>query len=459
MPRASGIAPPGESGLSHAAPARHVTSLRRACRTAVAAVSVLLAAVAIGSLTWDPANWRPLLAFHASCAALVLLAWPRPRADSYTVLALFLWAGFWLKFVAHGVFAYPFLEPIGAFDGSSESWRRVFVIAAAGISGAAFATGHMARAPARPPPRSTDEDAYVVPPAWYSARVRTVWIGLLAVLLAIYVANFHYAFFQTGVNTRLVLPLKLNVLLSWACYCGIPLAVALAGGWELGRRPGHFALMIISVAILGVVASASLASRATTVFLMLAYVAAFLSHMPVRRVQIVRQWTWRLPAIMAATLCLSLLVVSWFRLDTYVVAPPVPTAVQAGAGTSMERPGVGGAAGAGSTGVGLAMTRSHMFRQVMLLASDRWVGLEGVLAVAGSTDVSPGAPLFVAGLREPATNGVDSIYQRIAHSQYVYLPNFTYLTLPGAVAVLAYSGAPAVVFGGMFVLVTDRDAH
>src|ERR1700733_15142753 len=74
---------------------------------AVAAAALVLAIIG-WSIAHDLDNAGALLAFHLSFTALLALAWPRPRVDAYTFLAIFLWLGFWVKFVAHLFFLYPF---------------------------------------------------------------------------------------------------------------------------------------------------------------------------------------------------------------------------------------------------------------------------------------------------------------------------------------------------------------
>src|SRR5471030_1098451 len=74
-----------------------------------ALVAAVLVLVIIGwSIANDLGNAGTLLAFHLSFTALLALVWPRPRVDAYTFLAVFLWLGFWVKFVAHLFFLYPF---------------------------------------------------------------------------------------------------------------------------------------------------------------------------------------------------------------------------------------------------------------------------------------------------------------------------------------------------------------
>src|SRR5690606_1500906 len=92
------------------------------------AVWALLAGRTYFSLGADP--WL-LSLFHLSFLTMLLLVLPKPRVDAYSFLALFLFLGFWVKFVAHQWFDYPFIEPTGAFNGSADQWNTALVAASA----------------------------------------------------------------------------------------------------------------------------------------------------------------------------------------------------------------------------------------------------------------------------------------------------------------------------------------
>jgi hypothetical protein len=89
-----------------------------------------------------------------------------------------------------------------------------------------------------------------------------------------------------------------------------------------------------------------------------------------------------------------------------------------------------------------------MFRQLGALVIDRWVGLEGVLAIVSypSRDLS----LLVNAVTEDPRAGVESTYQKLAGTRYKRSDTFTFLTVPGVVALLALSGSLLCVFAGMF---------
>ena len=428
---------------------------------------LMLCVSAVGRTIWlYPGTVWVLVAFHFSFLALVTSAWPRPRTDAYFFLAGFLFLGFWAKFTIHLIFPYPFLEPIGAFDASADQWDLALSAATAAVFGVVlFRTVYLlsARRRLRYPLQETAEN--IAPPDWYLSHPGKVWGGTIALALILYTANYFFAFFQTGVNPLLVLPFGINAVLAWSSFCGAALAFALLAGWEMTRRPEYFAPLVWSVCLFGIVASVSLASRAISIFLFAAYATALGMHLPLVGKKLLASWRWRLPLIMMASLIIGLILVSSFRLNRYLVpdnniastkpkqqekilhpTAPLPSIPRNSAPvapvetlTPSTRP------------IGMSRsdaTPSEMFKQVMQLSVDRWIGLEGMLAVTGSSE--RGAVLLTAGLRESPLKGVDSIYQKISSSKYSFQPGFTYLTLPGAPAILFYSGSLILVLVGMF---------
>ena len=85
------------------------------------------------------------------------------------------------------------------------------------------------------------------------------------------------------------------------------------------RRPEHFAPLVWSVCLFGIVASVSLASRALSILLFAAYATALGMHFPLVGKKLLAAWRWWLPLIMVASLVIGLILVSSFRLNRYLV--------------------------------------------------------------------------------------------------------------------------------------------
>jgi hypothetical protein len=460
------------------------------------ALLLVWAVVAAGTYVGHPGSPWVLTAFHLAFAAMLALLPRRPRVDAYSFLAIFLFLGFWAKFVAHQWFRYPYIEPVGDFAQRPEQWDRALAAATAAAVGVAlFRVAQLGwlrhRAGKTVLPASMPN---MDVPAWYRHAPGWTWAGLTAAVLLFYLANYHYAFFVTGVNARVVLPFKLNAIFAWTAYCGIAMLVMLLADWEQQRRPDRLGPLVIALSALGVLMSASMSSRASALFVFGALAMACLAH---RRIAPSRWWRnggWKWLPVMAAAFAASLVAVSAIRLTLYKVVDPnapaaaaVPPAQVSNDARALPPPGVPAdpvaapqadaptvspvappsAPAESATAASpdeatptvtvapvvqqrLQMTPSNMLRQVMLLTIDRWIGMEGMLAMASSDRL--GTPLLREGLTEDPARGVNAVFQRIAHSVYVYQPDFTYLTLPGFAVVLYYGGSLLVVCLGMFVV-------
>lgn len=359
-----------------------------------------------------------LLLFHVSFFSMLGLACKKPVVDGVFFLSLFLFLGFWLKFMVHLLIDYDFVEPVGRFDGSAVSWDRVLsvgALAALGVAAFKLISMRLARLPIK------SENS--LRPAWYTNQAAVVWGGLAVVAVVIYSTNFFFSFFQIGIDQKIDLPFGLNSAISWLVYCGYILSFLMVWEWALREAPSKLWLLMCIVCTLGVTVSVSTVSRSTMIFIFLALCAFIIfdrssvvwANLKARR--------WLIFFILALSLVMSLFLVSWARLYLYELPVEAPQHETTSRGFLM-------------------------FKQVLKLGVDRWIGLEGVMVVTG---VERSHALFWDAIVENPTVGVDAYYQQVANSAYARLEGFTFLTIPGVTAILYYSGSFFLVFIGMFL--------
>ncbi|TWC34980.1 hypothetical protein FBY03_11125 [Pseudomonas sp. SJZ079] len=382
-----------------------------------------------------------LLCFQLVFLLMFVLAWVRPFVYSHFFLILFLFLGFCLKFNAHLFFDYPFVEPVGDFSGSPQEWDRALAGGAAAALGVVvFKFLQLIWYYFYPSVRSA---AGQLVPNWYLRFPGFMWVSLILFSVVLYVTNYFFAFYQTGVNSRLVLPFGLGAVFAWLCYCGSIIVFYLMLDWEYFRRKDRTWPLVWSLCLLGVLVSVSLLSRATVVLLFLSFSMVLIFHKKDLLLQLWGSWRWRILVLPVLSLFISLVLVSWFRMNTYhyessaVSAMPVPERSTA----SQIEP---------SPLEGTGMTPTLMFVEVMRLGVDRWIGLEGMLVFAASD--ARGLPVFKSILSESPGTGINSIFQQLSNSPYKLMKDFTYLTLPGASALLFSSGSLMITFGGMLLL-------
>ena len=92
-----------------------------------------------------------------------------------------------------------------------------------------------------------------------------------------------------------------------------------------------------------------------------------------------------------------------------------------------------------------------VFLKVLSLSVDRWVGLEGIMAVVSYPN--KGRALIIDAFVEKRTLGGVTKYQEIANSKYQWVDSnvWQFASLPGAVAFLYFSGSFWIILFGMIL--------
>jgi hypothetical protein len=470
-------------------------------RVSLYAIALFAALAAIVAAFRTEGSVPVAILFSAAFLALPVAAALKPHNYAFSVLALFMFLGFWAKWIALLVLRIPLLEPVGKFDRSVSQWDAALLAASAAAAGA-LAVRFIEIAWRR---RDVTRDAPASAlPYWYPRLRVAIWVSLFALLIAATVANYAGAFFQVGVNPLVILPAHLNAVLAWAIHVGIGLAFTIAAAWELHYRR-DLGSALAGPVVEALVTSVSTLSRAVFLLRMIPYALVIVDRratstnpIPVRRPVLITSAT-------AAAFALSIVAVSAARIVVYPpmvvidptqiaeakplppaavgpVRPPVPRPA------TDTRPAVNPSVPAGKPGgtPSPALTRSptlaprlktttaprtpqphervvhtigskrelslrvkHMRRQLSNMVIGRWIGLEGVMAVA-TADRGPSA--FNRVLKEDPNLGLRSSFQQVAGVGYNELDDFTFMTVPGFVAVAAWSGSvPLIALAGALV--------
>ena len=265
-------------------------------------------------------------------------------------------------------------------------------------------------------------------------------------MLALNWLNFQVAFYQAGVNPTLVLPLHLNVPLGWLINIGFAFWLAVLIQWEFRMAPENLAAALFAQIIEGVVSSASALSRSFYIMHTVPYFFALSNQWTSARAALSRRMLASLMVLWALCFAMSLGLASWLRMHIYFLAYE-PAVMMIPAQKQVPSTPIPGAATA--TGEITPLAKQGAINEIGRLFIQRWVGLEGVLAVSSYPDIGFG--LFYEALWTKPKTGNTSIYQVISKSRYESSERFSFATLPGIVAILFYSGSFAVVVAGMML--------
>lgn len=408
----------------------------------IVAILLLLSLLALPAY---PGGIVSFVLFDLSFVAMLVLALPKPRSHVYLFFAGMLFLGFWAKLMLHMASGDNFIEPVGHFYGGAEDWDLALVVASVAAIGVSTARIIQLSLAARSGIKPISFSARI--PTWYTNRRKAVWIASLLAMLALHLLNFQVAFYQTGVNPRLILPYHLNAPLGWLISIGFALWLAVLVHWEFQSSPRSLASLLIGPVVESFVSSTSALSRSFYVLHSFAYFFAVGTQWA--KAHVAFSCRKLVTLVVLWTLCfgISLALVQFLRIHVYHLGYQPEFISVPGAGNLFV---VTTPTATPTPGAVMSNQIRPMVGQLSKLFVDRWIGIESVLAVSSSAQV--GFPLLAEALREDPKKGSAGMYQIISNSGAVISDRFTFGSLPGVVGVLFYSGSFAIVLCGMMLV-------
>jgi hypothetical protein len=385
------------------------------------------ASLFITGLRAYPGSSLYYIVFSVIYLALVCSAFYRQLTYGYLFLAVFLWLGLWLKPTMHQIFTYPYGEPIGKFDHTPEAWDEVLILATIGAAGVLLARVVYGRMVSRSTLSMTDG---ATSPPWYPSAKKFLWVAMIAAVAGIGILNMSLGIQQTGLVPRTILIWPMNAVISWILLAGAPMAVATLVWWQLAAQNRSLPYAYIVLAEAGLF-TVSTMSRAIYVFHSVPTVFAIFVNRALAKDISLRRAILFLVALVAVML-IAMVLVSVLRQYFYAITPiasiTLPSATSLGP---------------------------------LQFVIDRWVGLEGLMAVSAHDE--KGMELFIDAMTEDSEIGVSMLYQQISLSNYRFLDisKFRFGGLSGPMAFFYYSGSLWLVMLGMlamtfFVLLSEK---
>jgi hypothetical protein len=395
----------------------------KAARYMSFAIGLAASALALVAMTRYSGSAIVFVVFNVCFLACVGLLFPQPRLYVYTFLALLLALGLWAKTIVHTLWSLPFLEPVGDFGNTPAEWDHALLAMSAGALGLALARAvHLWVARRRPGEAMSLGPA----PSWFVRHRKLLWIVTLGAVVGVNAANLHFAFFQIGVNPKLLLPLRLHILVAWLVNIGFALAIATLLWWDYRTRAEGLGFALAAPLVEALVSAASTLSR-----------IGYLVHAVPYGLTL---WEQRRRALARALRPRQVMAFAAGFVVLFAAATLAVFALRLQVFPQIDR----------STGLqGDASVQNNLAVELPQLVVRRWVGLEPVLAVGALP--GRGSELLFAALTDSAKGAGDSLYQRVSKLQpyHVDPKRFTFLTNAGPVAVFLFSGSYAVVFLGM----------
>ena len=385
------------------------------------------------------------VAFSLVFSALLVSGIYKRRSYGYLFLVLFLWLGFWFKLTANFLLfgSFPFGEPVGYFDSSPAAWDEVLLVATCAGFGVLIGRGIYAYFG----PNINSKPLAEAPP-WYAASRAWLWAIALMLSSGIAVFNVVYGIHQIGITARTILPWPLNALIAWMLNLGSAIIIAVLIWWDC-VSPRKITWTFFGMLGDAFLSTVSVISRSAFPFHSIPQMLA-LHDMK----QVSGQYTTSQKIIAASlfiTLCFaSVTAVSFLRDHQYTASKslPAPTPTHKNALPTIGAPAVENVIDTSSAAKPISSFRLILIHQLLV---NRWIGLEGVMAVASSQ--KKGSEVFWAMVTEKRKAGIVTEYQSISNSGYqLGDTKYQFASLPGPAAFFLYSGSFLVVFGGMVMM-------
>lgn len=466
-----------------------------------AVVSVVL--LTLAATVNYPGSKSLLLLFGVLAAAMTKAIFDCHGRFFTFFLFAFLTLGCWAKLVLHFLFDTKFIEPTGDFDHSAQAWDTALI--SLSIAFATLAACHWITTSKRSP-----IDLASVPLPSNRLLFPALWAAAtLSILLLAF--NYRYSILKVGTEPTLQLSSYIYVIFSFMVAWGNFILLATIGYWLVTQKKLQPETLFYILITEGALTAISMGSRAQMILHVAVPFVICFTHISNSNWSFThRQWV-RVIGTTASMFVISILLVSADRLQSFALAKPViphndfaastitPKAVEiqvlsADDGVlnellspqffkitdaqpgfaAIQLPGLILPAAmweswkvehetlplpaippeiplAAPPTESVATTRwKGMLRELSKLVVDRWVGLEGVLTVTSIENRS--FSLLKEAIREKPDKGTQAIYQRMSNAQYQDFENFTFMTIPGPIAILLYSGNNAILIAGLAFL-------
>jgi hypothetical protein len=382
------------------------------------AVSAILALAIVAGIRYE-GHWLAYLLFTLLLNGLLFNGFRQKAIYFDTFIGIFLWLGFWLKFSLRVAFTSGlFHEPVGSFDGSAQAFDHALTVSSVGIAALLLASIVRQCFFAYPDESPTCVQSGLF--MFYRAYRKFFVAGFLLLVVLVAASNAVLGIYQRGMVAQTILPYGMNGLYKWLLQFGLASVAALIIRFEIELNRNLSLMAIFPPLLESFFSNLSLLSRG----MILNSAALGIGGLRLIRAMEVRVNPF---VLFIATITFIALFASSVFAVNYLRA------------ASLESES--------STTIAAAQNMTTP------LFIDRWVGIEGVMAVSSSGML--GWNLWQRAWQEKYREGHLSIYdESFIDSPYknpaIDKSKHHFVSLPGIVAFLYYPGSLSFLFACMF---------
>jgi len=379
------------------------------------------------------------LVFSIASNGLIYFGFRKNAIFFDTFISLFLWLGFWLKLSVRVAFAdSEFHESVGNFSGSGTEFDAALLATSVAFTGLMVASYLRAKFFFQYPTKVTSVTQHGLHQFYTKYRL-FVLIAFAFLIVLVTVTNIYFGFYQRGSLTRTVLPFGLNGVYKWLILFGLASFSALIIKFEYFDNQKNSYLVAFLALFETFASNVALLSRGM-ILNSSALVYGFYRSSSLNRIKFRLQFFVVCSVVLIVLFAASVVGVNTLRSSAFY--------------DSVSGTGTGTGTGPGTGGYSDAIAISRTTAHTKLLFLDRWVGIEGVLAVSSYS--GKGWDLFWAGLQEKYHENRLSFYDShliVKDTPYINtdFSKHHFVSLPGVVAFNFYSGSFLFLFFSMLL--------
>lgn len=364
-----------------------------------------------------PGQGQIYVLFTILSTALLYFGFRKNAIFFDTFIGIFFWLGFWLKLTFRVAFMDgQFHEPVGNFDGSGAAFDRALLVTSCGFSGLLAVSFLREQYVFTYPAKLTEVAQEGLRKAYQNHR-KAALLGFVILFVTVAVTNFYFGIYQRGSIPRTILPYGLGGIYSWLLLFGLASISALILHFEFTlNRKTSYPVVILSL-LEGFLTNVSLLSRG-----MILNTGA-LGYGVIRSLKLYSiESNFRFLAV-------SFLIFIMLFGSSVILVEPMRSQLDI---SDINLVAIG--------------------RGTKVLILDRWVGIEGIMAV--SSYPKQGWDLWSEAWKETHSNKLSFYDTNLITSPYrdMDTTKHHYISLPGILAFCFYPGSFSFLFWCMFVL-------